>query len=574
MYPTTSPRPHPYASPDHFPPAAQPSFSPDFNPVPSHHHQAPSPSRIVSPSLRHSSESSLAHALDESTIEQHRLYQQQYVQSPYLSHQGFSPQCLYQQPSASPSPSFFEYNTARPFHMEREQFVRDQEMLPISDLSITLPPRSSRALDADDDQEYEDDADCGRDGGPSVSVDQTRGVVDVNGGHTCHHHHPVIIPDQYECECVDEPDDDTMAVGDGGGDPGYMFSPVSSYEYDYDYDIPPCCDGDIVDSPVGGDLTLWGDATPHPGTQYPNDVPRHYSAELPTKSYTLESAITPPPEAPLPTPSKLDNDPEIPPPTEPAAPPRAPRGRPRKNANRHSESEPVPSPKSRPSMSRSPPTKSRPSHSVPPALSQSPVTVPSHPPTLSMDEIPVPDAESKPGQAVFKLTPSTIPGVTSGIPGVGGATGKEGKKKPIMACLFCRERKIACGPPAPGSANPRCNQCVRRGLECEYPKESRRGQHKRGPRAVRVQALTEEREQKSSSSSPSSGSDHPSKTSSSSTSRASSTGSNGEGSIKVAAKRKEKSASNGARSSSKLKGKSAVKKEEGETLMDTGGRRD
>lgn len=117
--------------------------------------------------------------------------------------------------------------------------------------------------------EYEDDADCGRDGGPSVSVDQTRGVVDVNGGHTCHHHHPVIIPDQYECECVDEPDDDTMAVGDGGGDPGYMFSPVSSYEYDYDYDIPPCCDGDIVDSPVGGDLTLWGDATPHPGTQYP-----------------------------------------------------------------------------------------------------------------------------------------------------------------------------------------------------------------------------------------------------------------------------------------------------------------
>ena len=32
-----------------------------------------------------------------------------------------------------------------------------------------------------------------------------------------------------------------------------------------------------------------------------------------------------------------------------------------------------------------------------------------------------------------------------------GAGGREPeKKKPIMACLFCRERKIACGPPAPG----------------------------------------------------------------------------------------------------------------------------
>ena len=35
------------------------------------------------------------------------------------------------------------------------------------------------------------------------------------------------------------------------------------------------------------------------------------------------------------------------------------------------------------------------------------------------------------------------------------------------------------------------SQCARRGLECEFPKESRRGQHKRGPRAARVAALTE-----------------------------------------------------------------------------------
>ncbi|KAI0733335.1 hypothetical protein C8Q72DRAFT_747527, partial [Fomitopsis betulina] len=56
------------------------------------------------------------------------------------------------------------------------------------------------------------------------------------------------------------------------------------------------------------------------------------------------------------------------------------------------------------------------------------------------------------------------------------------KKKPIMACLFCRERKIACGPPDPTSPEQRCNQCARRDLLCEYPKESRRGMHKRFPR--------------------------------------------------------------------------------------------
>ncbi|KAF8672775.1 hypothetical protein AX14_005518 [Amanita brunnescens Koide BX004] len=47
------------------------------------------------------------------------------------------------------------------------------------------------------------------------------------------------------------------------------------------------------------------------------------------------------------------------------------------------------------------------------------------------------------------------------------------------ACLFCRERKIACGRPPQGSDDRTCNQCSRRSLECRYPMESRRGQHKR-----------------------------------------------------------------------------------------------
>jgi hypothetical protein len=29
-------------------------------------------------------------------------------------------------------------------------------------------------------------------------------------------------------------------------------------------------------------------------------------------------------------------------------------------------------------------------------------------------------------------------------------------KKPALACLFCRGRKIACGPPVPGSKDKTC----------------------------------------------------------------------------------------------------------------------
>ncbi|KIM40163.1 hypothetical protein M413DRAFT_172756 [Hebeloma cylindrosporum] len=53
------------------------------------------------------------------------------------------------------------------------------------------------------------------------------------------------------------------------------------------------------------------------------------------------------------------------------------------------------------------------------------------------------------------------------------------EKKPPLACLFCRGRKIACGPPMPGSPDKTCNQCQRRSLRCEYPAESRRGMRKK-----------------------------------------------------------------------------------------------
>ncbi|KAF8549573.1 hypothetical protein OG21DRAFT_1421076, partial [Imleria badia] len=51
-------------------------------------------------------------------------------------------------------------------------------------------------------------------------------------------------------------------------------------------------------------------------------------------------------------------------------------------------------------------------------------------------------------------------------------------KKPMLACFFCRGRKIACGPPQPGSEDKTCNQCARRHLTCKYPLESRRGVRK------------------------------------------------------------------------------------------------
>ncbi|KAF9458893.1 hypothetical protein BDZ94DRAFT_1172682 [Collybia nuda] len=54
------------------------------------------------------------------------------------------------------------------------------------------------------------------------------------------------------------------------------------------------------------------------------------------------------------------------------------------------------------------------------------------------------------------------------------------RRRPSLACFFCRERKIACGRPAEGSPDPTCNQCARRSFKCDYPTESLRGQHRRG----------------------------------------------------------------------------------------------
>ncbi|QRW08544.1 Fungal Zn(2)-Cys(6) binuclear cluster domain [Ceratobasidium sp. AG-Ba] len=81
-----------------------------------------------------------------------------------------------------------------------------------------------------------------------------------------------------------------------------------------------------------------------------------------------------------------------------------------------------------------------------------------------------------PSQAPERPVP--IPAPTMSAPGAQSPDKKEPQttpKKPALACLFCRKRKIACGPPPPDSPDRTCNQCARRKQCCEYPTESRRG---------------------------------------------------------------------------------------------------
>ncbi|KAJ6462268.1 hypothetical protein C8R47DRAFT_1240179 [Mycena vitilis] len=63
-------------------------------------------------------------------------------------------------------------------------------------------------------------------------------------------------------------------------------------------------------------------------------------------------------------------------------------------------------------------------------------------------------------------------------------------KKTVLACLFCRERKIGCVRPAEDDPDQTCNQCLRRQKICEYPKESHRGHHIRRRRSNKPRVST------------------------------------------------------------------------------------
>ncbi|KAJ7643612.1 hypothetical protein FB45DRAFT_1113736 [Roridomyces roridus] len=55
------------------------------------------------------------------------------------------------------------------------------------------------------------------------------------------------------------------------------------------------------------------------------------------------------------------------------------------------------------------------------------------------------------------------------------------RQKPALACFYCRNCKIACGPgpSVDGAARAGCNQCQRCALKCEYPLDCRRGKNKK-----------------------------------------------------------------------------------------------
>ncbi|KAJ6480349.1 hypothetical protein C8R45DRAFT_1076418 [Mycena sanguinolenta] len=64
-----------------------------------------------------------------------------------------------------------------------------------------------------------------------------------------------------------------------------------------------------------------------------------------------------------------------------------------------------------------------------------------------------------------------------------------GPKKQTLACFFCRSRKIACTTrPLDGTENGPCEQCDKRGFDCKYPTESKRGQH------IRLRSSASQRE--------------------------------------------------------------------------------
>ncbi|KAF9010361.1 hypothetical protein BDZ89DRAFT_1078161 [Hymenopellis radicata] len=117
-----------------------------------------------------------------------------------------------------------------------------------------------------------------------------------------------------------------------------------------------------------------------------------------------------------------------------------------------------------------------------PAFSHHPL----HPAARKSRRHTVPVPENQNGRAFFYRLPRAgsnqvpAPQAYARRPPPAPAPSKtEDKKQPTLACFFCRGRKIACGAPEPDNPDRTCNQCSRRKLKCEYPKESRRGMRKK-----------------------------------------------------------------------------------------------
>ncbi|EPT04375.1 hypothetical protein FOMPIDRAFT_84527 [Fomitopsis schrenkii] len=108
--------------------------------------------------------------------------------------------------------------------------------------------------------------------------------------------------------------------------------------------------------------------------------------------------------------------------------------------------------------------------------------VPTHPqhPQASPADLPAANSEAVallPGTTQAPGKPQVVYDSRSGLP-VGRSdrvltapepVRRKGKRGTVIACVFCRGRKIACGGAPHGATDKTCMQCRRRRLVCQYP---------------------------------------------------------------------------------------------------------
>ncbi|KAH9024531.1 hypothetical protein EDB84DRAFT_1506581 [Lactarius hengduanensis] len=120
-----------------------------------------------------------------------------------------------------------------------------------------------------------------------------------------------------------------------------------------------------------------------------------------------------------------------------------------------------------------PPSKRRPRLAIPGQLAYSPgARNPTASSSFSSSDIGTPTSSIH--LDMNAASPSQVPAPASALNPMTGvlklpSRNRSARHKARMACLFCRERKIACKAPPEGSADRTCNQCERRSRKCEYP---------------------------------------------------------------------------------------------------------
>lgn len=310
----------------------------------------------------------------------------------------------------------------------------------------------------------------------------------------------------------------SLSTFDAGGSSGRMFDGVvacpdeqefSMHEYPYCPTGPETYptviqdhahtehgyfQGKIVTTAVLGQAassTEYGSSPSHEQQTFQGDMnaaPIVMSSPRPpfqtTRSYTLAEAMTPVEDRKPSRPSKFPQAPSVATPAADAS--RSPSASPSAPTFPMHHSSPYPaSPTAMAAAPTPPPSTDAPGlfskfaanapfQVVPNSSSPTPLSPHSQ---LSYDDIGTSDVEGRPTETIIELA-VTMPQ-------------EPAKKKPTMACLFCRDRKIGCGPPSPDSVDKRCKQCIKRDFkECIFPKESRRGQHKRTPRTARSLAMS------------------------------------------------------------------------------------